>query len=222
MDIIPAALEAYASDHSSAEPIHLRRVREATLEFSARHEMMVGHLEGRLLAMLVALTGARRVLEIGTFTGYSAISMAEALPVGGSIVTCELEERHADFAQRMIDESPYAERITIRRGPALDTIHGLTGAFDGVFIDADKTGYLAYYEAVLPLLAPGGFICVDNVLWSGRVADPAEDDPDTMALRAFNDHLAHDERVEAVMLTVRDGLTIVRRRDGPGESTTNT
>jgi caffeoyl-CoA O-methyltransferase len=210
IDIVEPRLEEYAAAHSSPEPPHLERHAAATRDFSADHRMMVGRLEGRFLKMLVAISGARRVLEIGTFTGYSALSMAEALPADGRIVTCELDERHADFAQRAIDGSPYADMIEIRRGPALATIGGLEGPFDAVFIDADKQAYADYYEAVLPKLAPNGFICVDNVLWSGRVLDGADDSEQTRALRAFNERVASDPRVECVMLTIRDGVTLIR------------
>ncbi len=211
-DIVDPALERYAAEHSSTEPEHLIALADATRSFSPRHNMMVGRLEGRFLKMLVAVSGAHRILEIGTFTGYSALSMAEALEAGGRIITCELDAAHADFAQRAIDASPYADRIEIRRGPALETLAALDGPFDAVFIDADKGGYLAYYEAVLPKLSATGFICVDNVLWSGRVIDPAEDDDDTEALRTFNDHVAADPRVDCVMLTIRDGVSLIRPR----------
>lgn len=209
-DIVEPRLEDYAAAHSSPEPPLLERHAAATRDFSADHRMMVGRLEGRFLKMLVAISGARRVLEIGTFTGYSALSMAEALPADGRLVTCELDERHADFAQRAIDGSPYADLIEIRRGSALATIGGLVGPFDAVFIDADKGSYGDYYEAVLPKLAPNGFICVDNVLWSGRVLDEADDSEQTRALRAFNERVANDARVECVMLTIRDGVTLIR------------
>ena len=172
--------------------------------------MMVGRLEGRFLKMLVAAVGARRVLEVGTFTGYSALSMAEALPPSGQIITCELDRNHADMAQRFIAKSPYADMIEVRVGPALETIRSLTGPFDFVFIDADKPSYPDYYEPVLPLLSVGGLIAVDNVLWSGRVIEH-DDSESTTALRRFNDHVASDKRVECVMVPIRDGVTLIRR-----------
>jgi caffeoyl-CoA O-methyltransferase len=174
--------------------------------------MMVGTLEGRLLTALVAMIRPRLVLEIGTFTGYSALSMAEALPPDGRIVTCDISEEHVAIAREHIARTPYADRIEILLGPAQQSVEGLQGPFDLVFIDADKGGYLGYYEAVLPKLAPDGVILVDNVLWSGRVVDPAVDDEDTKAIRAFNDHVAADDRVEVVLLTVRDGVSLIRRR----------
>jgi len=206
-------LERYAAEHSSPESVHLRAAAESTRDFSPRHGMMVGGLEGRLLAMLVGISGARRVLEIGTFTGYSALAMAEALPAGGRITSLELDPRHAAQAQAHIDASPHADRIKIVVGPALDSIGRLEGPFDLVFIDADKPGYSAYYEAVLPKLAPRGFIAADNVLWGGLVLERDDPDTDSAALAAFNDLVADDPRVECVMLTVRDGLTLIRRRD---------
>ena len=212
-DIVDAEVEEYAALHSSAEPAHLLAVAESTREFSTAHSMMVGRLEGRFLKLLVAISGARSVLEIGTFTGYSALSMAEALPAGGRVVTCELSPDHAAKAQAHIDASPYADRIEYRIGPALDTIGSLPGPFDLVFIDADKGGYHGYYEAVLPKLSPSGIIVADNVLWSGRVLDPPRDrDADTQAIVAFDDLVAADPRVECVVLTVRDGVTLIRKR----------
>jgi caffeoyl-CoA O-methyltransferase len=175
--------------------------------------MMVGPLEGRFLEMLVHLSGARRVLEIGTFTGYSALSMAPALPPDGRIVTCEVDADTAAAARRHFDTSPWADRIEVRVGPALETLATLAGPFDLVFVDAEKTEYRDYYEAALPLLAERGVMVVDNVLWSGRVLEPAEEGDDaTRAIQTFNDHVAADPRVVAVMLTVRDGVTLIRRR----------
>jgi len=174
--------------------------------------MMVGHLEGALLAQLVALTGARRVLEIGTFTGYSALWMASALPDDGSIVTCDISEEHVAIAREAFAAHPDGAKIDSRLGPAIDTIATLDGPFDLVFIDADKSSYDAYYEAVLPKLSPTGVIVVDNVLWRGEVLKGQSADRDTAALIAFNDKVRDDARVVAVMLPIRDGITLVRRR----------
>jgi caffeoyl-CoA O-methyltransferase len=160
----------------------------------------------------VAMLRPMSVLEIGTFTGYSALSMAEALPPGGHIVTCDISEEHVAIAREHIGASPHADRIEIRVGPAIDTVATLDGPFDLVFIDADKPSYLAYYEAVLPKLAPEGVIVADNVLWSGRLLDPGEDDDNTRAIREFNDRVVADDRVEVVMLTVRDGVSLIRHR----------
>ena len=205
-------IEAYAAAHSSAEPPHLAKVAEATHVFSPDWHMMVGHLEGRFLKMLVAMQRPRRILEIGTFTGYSALSMAEALPDGGGIVTLEANEKHAALAREHIAASPYANRILVRIGPALETLRTLSGPFDLVFIDADKSNYQNYLEAVLPKLSDDGLIAIDNVLWSARVLTDTDQEKDSVALRAFNNRLAKDPRLECVMLTVRDGVTLARLR----------
>jgi len=210
-DITDPQIEAYAAEHSSPEPPLLAELAKATREFSTAHSMMVGRLEGRFLKTLVAVSGARRVLEIGTFTGYSALSMAEALPADGQLITCELSRRHADVALSFIARSPYREMIEVRVGPAHDTLRALDGEFDFVFIDADKPGYRDYYETILPMVVPGGLICVDNVLWSGRVVDENDGDANTVALRAFNEHVAADRRVECVIVPIRDGVTLIRK-----------
>ena len=210
--IFQDGIEAYAKAHSSPEPEYLTKVAEATQAFSPDWGMMVGQLEGRLLKMLVAMQRPQRILEIGTFTGYSALSMAEALPDGGGIVTLEASEKHAAIAREHIAASPYAKRILVRVGPALDTLRTLSGPFDLVFIDADKSNYQNYLEAVLPKLSDDGLIAIDNVLWSARVLTDANQEKDSVALRAFNDRLDKDPRFECVMLTVRDGVTLARPR----------
>ena len=172
-------------------------------------QMLTSRVEGRLLELLVHGSGARRVLELGTFTGYSALSMAAALPEDGRIDTCDSEPKHVEVAGRHFAESPHGHKI-VHLGPALETIGRLEGEFDLVFIDADKANYDNYYEAVLPRLSERGLIVIDNTLWSGRVVDPQDDD--TRAIAALNDKLAADERVVCVQLTVRDGVTLVRRR----------
>ncbi len=211
MPLIPEELDSYTEAHTTPPPALLRELAEETRATLPVPEMLSGHLEGRLLEMLVFAAGAKRVLELGTYSGYSALAMARGLPEDGRIVTCEFSAEHADFAQRHFDASPHGDRIELRRGPALETIAALDGPFDLVFVDADKEGYPDYYEAVLPKLAPHGLIAVDNTLWSGRVADPAAREESTRALRALNDRVAADERVVAVVLTVRDGITLIRR-----------
>jgi caffeoyl-CoA O-methyltransferase len=214
-DIVNPEVEAYAEAHTTPMPTHLATLEAETKERFQAWGMMVGTLEGRYLEMLVFATQPRLVLEIGTFTGYSSLAMAAALPAGGRIITCDINEEHLAVARRHIEASPYADRIEIKVGPAIDTIATLDGPFDLVFIDADKTGYAAYFEAVLPKLAPTGIIAVDNTLWSGRVVatgDRADDSPDTLALRAFNDAVVADERVICVQTTVRDGVTLIRQR----------
>jgi caffeoyl-CoA O-methyltransferase len=172
--------------------------------------MLTGPVEGRFLELLVHASGATRILEIGTFTGFSALSMAAALPEHGRIDTLDVEPKHAEVAQRYFDRSPHGSKITLHLGPALETIGRLEGEFDLVFVDADKESYDAYYEAVLPRLSERGLIAIDNTLWSGRVLAPEDERARLMA--ALNDKLAADERVVAVQLTVRDGITLVRRR----------
>jgi caffeoyl-CoA O-methyltransferase len=214
-DIVEPRIEEYAAAHTSPEPALFATLAEETRASTSAPTMMVGTLEGRFLSFVVAMLRPQLVLEIGTFTGYSALSMAESLPPGGRIITCDISEEHVAIARRHIEASPYADRIEIKVGPALDTVRGLDGPFDLAFIDADKTGYLDYYEAIVPKLAERGVIAVDNVLWSGRVVgDAARDDEDTAALQRFNDHVVADERVVCVMLPLRDGVTLIRRRTG--------
>ncbi len=211
--IVAEAVEAYAAAHTTAPAPFLQALAAQTRETLDSPQMLTGEIEGRFLEFLVFLAQPRLVLEIGTYSGYSALSMAQALPDGGRIVTCELDPERVAFARRHIEAAGFAERIDVRQGPALDTIGGLEGPFDLVFIDADKAGYHDYYEAVLPKLSERGLIVIDNVLWSGRLAEPESDDDSdsTKALRAFNDHVAADDRVVSVMLSVRDGVTLVRR-----------
>jgi len=206
-------IEDYAAAHTTPPPEHLRALAQETRDTLSSPQMLTGDIEGRFLEFLVFLAQPRLVLEIGTYSGYSALSMAGALPQGGRIITCELLDEHADVAERHIAAAGLADRIELHRGPAIDTIATLDGPFDLVFIDADKPGYLGYYEAVLPKLAERGLIVVDNVLWSGRVARPPsdEDTESTIALREFNDHVAADERVVSAVLSVRDGITLIRR-----------
>lgn len=211
MPVVDPALEAYTEAHSTAESPLLAELAAETSRSLDSPGMMVGAVEGRFLQLLVWATAARRVLEIGTFSGYSALSMAAGLPPDGRIVTCEIEPRHAEVARRFVAQSAYADRIEIRLGPALDTVASLPGVFDLVFIDADKTAYAAYYEAVLPKLADRGLIVVDNTLWSGRVLDGEDDSADTVAIRAFNDMVAADPRVVCVQLPVRDGVTLLAK-----------
>ena len=210
MDIVPESIEAYAEAHTTPPNELLAALAAETRATMSSPQMLTGAVEGRFLELLVFGTGARRVLELGTFTGYSALSMAAALPEGGRIDTCDIEPTHVEVAQRYIDQSPYSDRITIHLGPGLETIARLEGEFDLVFIDADKPNYARYYEAVLPRLSARGLIAIDNTLWSGRVLDPQ--DEQSRAIAALNNAIAADERVVAVQLTVRDGVTLIRRR----------
>jgi caffeoyl-CoA O-methyltransferase len=210
--VVKPEIDEYAAAHSTPGHPLLAEVAAETRAGEEAPGMMVGPLEGRFLETLVWLMGARRILEIGTFTGYSALSMAAGLPPDGRLVTCEVDAGRAAAARRHFDASPWADRIEVRVGPALDTVSGLDGPFDLVFVDADKTNYRNYYEAVLPKLAERGLIVVDNVLWSGRVLDPSDGSEDTVAIRAFNDFVRDDLRVVCGMTTVRDGVTLIRRR----------
>jgi len=209
--IVDPSVEEYAEAHTSPEGDLFERLAAETHEKTTAPQMMVGRIEGRFLGVLVRGLRARRVLELGTFTGYSSISMALALPSGGRVITCDVNEETTAIARRYAEEAGVADRIDYRFGPGLETIAQLDGTFDLVFIDADKPNYVNYYEATLPLLAEGGLIVADNTLWSGRVIDETDNEDTTQAIRAFNDHVAGDARVENVLLTVRDGMNLVWR-----------
>jgi caffeoyl-CoA O-methyltransferase len=211
--IVNEDVERYAVEHSTPDPEFFRRLEEETRATTTAPQMMVGPLEGPFLGSLVRLSKPQQVLEIGTFTGYSSISMALNLPEGGRIVSLDVNEETTAVARRYAEEAGVLDRIDYRVGPALDELDRLDGPWDLVFIDADKPNYVNYYEAVLPKLADDGFIVADNVLWSGRVVEDGGDES-TRAIKAFNDHVAADERVECLMLTVRDGMTLIRRRQG--------
>ncbi len=206
-------IEEYAAAHTTREPGYLRQIEEETRALlPERQTMLTGGLEGRFLKMLVEMVRPALVVEVGTFTGYSALAMAEGLPPGGRVITLEISKTHAELARKNFARSPYGDRVELRVGPALESLQAIDGPIDFAFIDADKTNYEHYYEAVLAKLSPRGVIAVDNVLWYGRPLDPSDQTADTVAIRKFNDRLAVDERVECVMLTVRDGVTLVRRR----------
>jgi caffeoyl-CoA O-methyltransferase len=209
--IVEPDVEQYAEDHTEPDGELFARLADETREKTTAPQMMVGRLEGRFLGSLVRMLRARRVLELGTFTGYSSISMALALPPGGRVITCDVNDETTAVARRYAEEAGVADRIDYRLGAGLETIAQLDGPFDLVFIDADKPNYVNYYEATLPLLADGGLLIADNTLWSGRVADESETDENTNAIRAFNDHVLADPRVHNVLLTVRDGMNLVWR-----------
>jgi caffeoyl-CoA O-methyltransferase len=201
-------IDAYVDAHTTPlEPL-LAELHEATYGEMSSPGMIAGPVLGQLLRFLVRLVAPRLVLEIGTFTGYSALAMAGGLPEGGRIVTCEVSHERADFAQSWFDRSPLGRSIELRLGPALDTVAALDGPFDVVFIDADKPSYPDYYEAVVPKLSGGGLIVVDNTLRGGDVAEPVDDGDRAMA--AFNAQVHADPRTENLMLTVRDGVTLIR------------
>ena len=204
-------IERYAEAHTTPPSELQRGLAEETRETLRSPQMLTGLVEARLLEFLVFAIRPQRVLELGTFSGYSTLAMASVLPPGGHIDTCELNEEHAAVARRYLDEACLGDRVTIHLGPALETIEQLEGEFDLVFIDADKVNYPAYYEALVPRLSPHGIMVLDNTLWSGRVAEP-DDSPETRMFVELNARIASDPRVVAVVLTVRDGVTLVRRR----------
>ena len=213
---LPPDVQAYVLEHGVREPAILARLREETKALPMGM-MQVAPEQGALLSLLVKLGGARRCLEIGTFTGYSSLSVALALPPDGTIVCCDVSEEWTSIARRFWAEAGVTDRIDLRLGPALDTLDallsgGASGTFDFAFIDAAKHEYSDYHERVIQLLRPGGLAAYDNVLWGGDVADPAKTDGDTVALRRLNDRLATDERVEIVMLPIADGMTLARKR----------
>src|SRR5262245_24295315 len=210
ISFIDEAVEQFAHDHTTPESDLYVRLRDETYRDMSCPQMQVGRIEGRFLKMLVRLTGARRVLEIGMFTGYSALMMAEGLPDDGRLITCDIDLKAEAIARRYFAESPHGHKIEIRMGPALETIKSLSEPFDMVFIDADKSNYSNYYEACLPLLRAGGLIVADNVLWSGRVLDPKSDDD--QGIVAFDELVQSDLRVENVCLTVRDGMMLAWKR----------
>ena len=207
----PEKLARYIVEHSVREAEVLRELRAAT----ASHPyagMQIGADQGQLMALLVRAIGARRCLEIGTFTGYSALAVALALPEDGRIVCCDINEEWTAIARRFWQKAGVERKIDLRLGRALKTLKTLEGPFDFAFIDADKENYASYYERCLELLRRGGLIAIDNTLWSGAVADSRKRDASTRALRAFNDKLHRDERVDLSLLSVGDGLTLALKR----------
>lgn len=214
--LLPEPVERYVNEVITREAPVARRLRAETAALPGAG-MQIGPDQAALLHLLARLVGARRAVEVGTFTGMSALAVASALPPDGRLVCCDVSEEWTRIARRYWAEAGVADRIDLRLGPARMTLEALlrngeADTYDFAFIDADKTGYDAYYEACLALLRPGGLVLVDNVLWSGAVADPAERDADTAALRALNLKIRDDARVEAVLVTVGDGVTVARKR----------
>lgn len=210
MDFIDEDIERYAAEHTQEEGDLLRQLENETYEKLECPQMLTGRIEGRFLKLTALLVGARRILEVGTFSGYSALSMAEALPEDGELVTCEIDPVAIAFARGYFARSPHGKKIRLCAGPALETLDTLSGPFDLAFIDADKVNYLNYYEAIMPMMRAGGAILVDNVLWSGRVLNPV--DESDKAIHAFNQRVSADRRVDQVMLTVRDGIYFIRKK----------
>jgi len=207
MDFIDEKIEEYAFDHTSYEGDLLKQLEDETYEKLDIPQMTTGRIEARLLKMLARLAEAERILEIGTFAGYSALSMAEALPEEGELVTCEMDPEAIFVAKKYFGLSPHGKKITLMEGPALDSLKKLSGLFDMAFIDADKENYINYYDAIFPLIRSGGLMAIDNVLWSGRVLDPK--DNSDKAIHELNEKVVQDNRVESVLLTVRDGLNCI-------------
>jgi caffeoyl-CoA O-methyltransferase len=214
---ITERLYDYITDHSMPlDDIERDLVKETAALGSDLATMQIGPDQGALLTLLTRLMGARRAVEVGTFTGYSALCIARGMPADGHLLCCDVSEEWTGMAKRAWTRAGVADRIELRIAPAIETLRSLPEdpVLDLAFIDADKDGYIDYYEELLRRLRPGGVILADNVLWSGQVADPAADhDENTAAVCAFNDHVAADERVEAVMLSIGDGLTLARKRD---------
>ena len=206
----------YLLDHSLRESEAARALREETATLSKR-SMQIAPEQGQFMQMLARLTGATSYIDVGVFTGYSSLVMAEMLPANGRILGCDLESEWTDIARKHWETAGISERIELVLAPALETLNsrieaGEAGQWDMAFIDADKAEYIDYYEACLTLVRPGGLILADNTLWNGNVADPAVDDEDTQAIRAFNAHVHGDDRVDLSLVPIGDGLTLLRRR----------
>jgi len=203
------SLDSYILNATTPELPLLKNLRQETITSTGMGQMLTGPIEGKLLSFLVQLMSAKTCLEIGTFTGYSALNIAAALPVDGRLITCEIQKDHAEIAQKYFDLSPHGHKIEIKLGPALETISTLNDTFDFIFIDADKTNYPNYYDATLPKLRKGGLMVVDNALWRGKVVNPQ--DKQTLAIDALNQKARTDNRIETVMLSVRDGILLIRK-----------
>ena len=214
--LLPEAVENYVSAVITRETDLQRRLREETASMRGAG-MQIGADQGAFLALLVRLLDATRALEIGTYTGYSSLAVAMALPPGGKLICCDVNDEWTQVARRYWREAGLADRVELRLAPAADTVRDLLcdpgpGTFDFAFIDADKDGYDGYYEACIKLLRVGGLMAFDNTLWSGRVADPSEKDKDTVALRDLNVKVRDDPRVDACLLTIGDGVLLARKR----------
>ncbi len=210
--LISDDIEAYAQAHSIPESDLCRALREETQRRMEAPQMIVGPLEGAFLKMMTQLVQATSVLEIGMFTGYSALCFAESLPANGTVLTCEIDEESSAIARQYFARSSIGKKIDVRMGPALETMRSLKGPFDLIFIDADKENYVNYYRRALDLLAPQGVILIDNALWSGEVLKQPPPDDKTAAIRELNRVVSSDPRVSAVLVTIRDGVLVIRRK----------
>lgn len=207
-------VEEYVLSHTTDDSNLIRELIRTSGEELEYTDMMSGRLVGRLLGILIKISGTKRVLEVGTFTGYSAMTMAEALPEEGELYTCEYNERYGEIAGSFFDRSEHSSKITLIMGDARQTIPNIKGSFDFVFLDADKINYPEYYDMLLPRINSGGLMVVDNVLWGGEVMNAVTEKAE--AINRLNQQISTDERVEQVMLTVRDGITVVRKNEKPG------
>lgn len=218
MNPYDVSIEEYASKNTREVDQVFRDLKEETYAKMSNPGMLVGEVEGTFLRFLVAIMGAKRVLEIGTFTGYSAMMMASALPPEGELFTLDRDPEAVDIARRYFARVSYGNKIMIITGDARETVHGIKGPIDLAFIDADKEAYDLYYEVILKILRPGGMIVLDNMLWYGKVLHPPQDDKDANAIVAMNQKINGDKRVENVLLTVRDGVMLVRKLPTPWPS----
>jgi caffeoyl-CoA O-methyltransferase len=208
-------IEEYADAHSTPpDAVQRALVDETRTKLADRAQMQISPLQGAFMELFVRAMGARRAIEVGTFTGYSALAMARGLPDDGRLICCDVSEEWTSIARRYWDEAGVSHKIELRLGPAVDTLRALPPGeqFDVGFIDADKPNYPIYFDEIVTRLRPGGVVMIDNVLWSGRVADERADDETTTIFRAFNDKVVDDDRVMAVMLPISDGLTLVQKR----------
>lgn len=212
MEFIAQELDQYCCNHSAEENDLLKRINRETHLEVLQPRMLSGHFQGRVLSMFSKMIQPKRILEIGTYTGYSALCMAEGLSPDGKLVTIDVNEELAARVQSYFDASSFSKQISYVISPALEVIPTLNETWDLVFIDADKQNYIEYYELILPLVRSGGYVILDNVLWSGKVAEPDKNDKDTVLLRKLNDLIHEDERVEEVLLPIRDGLMIARKK----------
>lgn len=212
MEFLPEAIQAYSEQHTSPESDLLQHITRETNAKVLMPRMLSGHLQGRLLALFSQMIRPERILEIGTYTGYSALCLAEGLTDTGKLITIDINEELEDRVRAFFDQSELGKKIDYRIGNALELIPSLTEQFDLVFIDADKENYPNYYDLIIDKVRSGGFIISDNVLWSGKVVDEKAQDKDTKAVRAFNQKIQEDERVENILLPVRDGLLIARKK----------
>ena len=214
MEFIPSEIALYAEEHSSAENEILKKINRYTQSHVLMPRMISGHIQGRTLAMFSQMINPKYILEIGTYTGYSALCLAEGLVGDGKLITIDNNEELEDLVKEHVSMSPKASQIEVRTGNALDIIETYNYAWDMVFIDADKENYLNYYKQIIDKIKPGGFILADNVLWSGKVVDPKSlsKDIDTQKIHEFNEYIANDSRVEHVLLPIRDGIMVVRKK----------